>query len=146
VIRKALLAALVVVSLTGGGIAAADTQQSSLSAFVCQQASNPLNRVVGVTATMSPVAGTQRMVMRFQLLERLPGQWFHQVHGGDLGHWLHPNPSTLLQPWAVKKPVVNLDAPATYRFRVTFRWIGSAGVIASTTRLSQRCYQRPTAG
>jgi hypothetical protein len=142
--RKAVVLGVVLAGVTGSGVAAADTsQQASLGSFVCQQAANPLSRVVGVTATMRPVAGTQRMAIRFQLLERLPGQLFHYVHGGDLGHWLHPDPSTLVAPWAVKKPVVNLDAPATYRFRVTFRWIGPAGVIASATHLSQRCVQRP---
>ncbi len=143
-IRKALVFVVALATLAGGGVAAADTaKQASLGSFVCQQAANPLNRVVGVTATMRPVAGTQRMAIRFQLLERLPAELFHYVHGGDLGHWLHPDPPTLVAPWAVNKPVVNLDAPATYRFRVTFRWFGQTGLIASTTRLSQRCIQRP---
>jgi hypothetical protein len=143
VLRKALVSVLALAGVAGGGVAMArPSQQASLGSFVCQEASNPLNRVVGVTATMRPVPGTQRMVMRFQLLRQLPGMAFHQVSGGDLGRWLHPDPSTLVAPWAVNKPVVNLGAPASYRFRVSFRWIGATGVIATATRLSQRCDQR----
>jgi len=102
--------------------------------------------VIAVTATTRPLPGTQRMALRFQLLERLPGQWFHQVRGGDLGRWKHPNPPTFGQrpgdTWVVNKPVANLDAPAVYRFRVTFRWVAWSGAITRATRLSALCAER----
>jgi hypothetical protein len=140
------------ISLAGGVVPAAvgDTTQptphASLGAFVCRQAQDPLNRVVGVSATMRPLPGTERMELRFQLLQRLPGDRFHQIRGGDLGRWRHPDPPTFGQQpgdtWIVKKPVANLAAPAVYRFRVTFRWIGSSGVIGDVTRLSAMCNQQ----
>ena len=34
--------------------------------------------------------------------------------------------------WELTKPVVNLPAPALYRFRVRFRWIGSHGHVIAT--------------
>jgi subtilase family serine protease len=38
--------------------------------------------------------------------------------------------------------VVNLSGPATYKFRVTFRWLGSTGQVLSTAvQSSPACYQ-----
>jgi hypothetical protein len=134
VIRRAAIFVVALAGAVGGGVASARTSQpprvAALRGFVCQQAVNPLNRVIGVSAVMRPVPGTVRMELRFQLLERQPGQWLHVVHGGDLGRWRHPSPPTFGQnpgdTWIVNKPVANLDAPAIYRFRVTFRWTGAS--------------------
>jgi hypothetical protein len=44
--------------------------------------------------------------------------------------------------WIVNHPVVGLAAPATYRFRVSFRWIGSNGEqLSSAFQSSSNCYQ-----
>jgi hypothetical protein len=111
-------------------------QRASLSGFVCRRAHDSLNRVISVTATMRPVAGTDRMQLKFVLLQRLPGQWLHRVHGGDLGRWKVLSP----RPWAISKPVVNLPAPAVYRFRVGFRWLAASGrVIVMQTLLGPAC-------
>jgi hypothetical protein len=139
---------LAIAGLAGGAVPAtaaapAPSVPASLRGFVCRQAMTPLNRIVEVTATMRPLAGTERMSLRFQLFERLPGQWFHLVRGGDLGRWRHPNPPTFGQQpgdtWVVNKPVANLDSPAVYRFRVTFRWVGWSGSVTKAVRLSQLC-------
>src|SRR6202012_431334 len=45
--------------------------------------------------------------------------------------------------WRLNKTVLNLDAPATYQFRVVFRWTGANGrVLGSTGRLSRVCHQQ----
>ena len=51
---------------------------------------------------------------------------------GDLGVWITPTNPTLGQlprrrVESCSKPVVDLAAPAAYRFRVAFRWIGAHG-------------------
>ena len=118
--------------------ASANEPAASLGGFVCRPASNPLNRVVSITSTMRPLAGTQSMRLRFVLLQRIPGQVAHPVRGGDLGRW-HQAPS---ETWVFRKLVVNLPAPAFYRFRVSFVWLGpGGGVIGSQTLLGPRCYQ-----
>jgi hypothetical protein len=87
------------------------------------------------------------MAMRFQLLEKSASQHsWTQVSGGDLGRWITPENPTLGQRpgdrWIVKKQVVSLAAPATYRFRVGFRWTGAhARGLGTTTRLSRTCFQ-----
>ena len=120
--------------------AGANQLPASLSAFVCHTASNRLNRSIEVRGTMQPLPATANMKMRFELLQRLPGYAFRQVHGGDLGTWKFPRPP--LGKWAVIKQVVSLPAPAVYRFRVNFVWVGHAGqTIGSQTLLSPRCRQ-----
>jgi hypothetical protein len=44
--------------------------------------------------------------------------------------------------WIVNHPVVDLPAPAVYRFRVSYRWIGSNGQqLSSAVQTSSNCYQ-----
>ncbi len=97
---------------------------------------------------MRPVTGTQHMAMRFDLLmSSNDGSPPKVVSSGDLGVWITPKNPTLGQlpgdVWKLQKSVVNLAAPATYRFRVTFRWTGVGGhTLGTTVRYSHRCQQR----
>jgi len=99
---------------------------------------------------MRPVPGTERMALKFELLQREPHRrTFTEVPRGntDLGTWEHPSkPPTLgSRPgdyWKVKKPVVNLSSPAVYKFRVSFRWLNSSGKsLGTVVRQSQLCNQ-----
>jgi hypothetical protein len=145
--RRALLACVIslVAAAPAAALAPTSPPKASLQGFVCQRATNSLDRVIAVIAVMRPVPGTQRMEMRFVLQRRPAGIGsFTTVQGGDLGHWLQPKPPTLGQRtsdvWRLRKLVANLVGPATYRFRVTFRWSGSSGVaLDRTTLISEPC-------
>ncbi len=68
------------------------------------------------------------------------------MRGGDLNAWVNPTDPTLGRhpddKWNLIKQVVDLKAPATYRFRVSFRWIGAHGrVLGTATRNGPSCYQ-----
>lgn len=133
-------------STTASG-ATAPPAREQLSSFVCQKALDPPARAVSVQAVMRPVTGTSKMQMRFDLMRQsTSGGPFRLVRGRLLGSWISPQNPTLGQRpgdvWIVKHPVVDLPAPATYRFRVTFRWTGSSGQqLASAVQLSANCYQ-----
>jgi hypothetical protein len=95
---------------------------------------------------MRPVPHTLKKAIRFQLLTKTAHQPWAQVRSGDLGTWLNPvQPGLGQRPgdvWAISHPITDLPAPAVYRFRVTFRWIGvHARVLAVRTLLSQKCTQ-----
>ncbi len=144
-----LLALIVsVAGLAGAAPAAASggaPPRAALSGPVCETASDPLSRVISVTSTMRPMSGTQSMRMRFELLERTPGQMFRPVKGGDLGRWHHAPTET----WVVTKLVANLPAPAAYRFRVSYVWVGRSGnAIGTQTLLGPTCREpnQPPAG
>lgn len=127
---------------------ASPTQRAELQDLVCQRAADPVGRGVTITAAMRPVSGTSRMALKFDL-ERRPGRAgpFNVLRGHDLGRWVYPtNPPTLGQlagdVWMLKHNVVNLRGPDYYRFRVSFRWLGSDGrVLGQAVRLSPLCYQ-----
>ena len=147
--RRALAGCLIACGIAAAPAAGAISTPSraTLTGFVCERAPDPLDRALAVTAVMRPAPGTQRMAMRFVLLRRPSGGSFSPLPGRDLGRWLTPNPATLGQrptdTWKLDKLVVNLTAPAAYRFRVTFRWTGASGaVLGRTTLQSPICVQR----
>jgi hypothetical protein len=96
---------------------------------------------------MRPVSGTRSLEVRFDLQSRASGaSGFTAVSGRDLGRWLSPSNHSLgSRPgdvWIFNKPVVGLPAPATYRFRIGFRWLNRHHrVIASATRTTASCRQ-----
>src|SRR5437588_561385 len=137
-------------ALAGGGTAAAVSAASPharLTGFTCHRALQPRDRMVAITAVMRPVPATHRMHLRFVLLRQWRrGGGFAEVSGGDLDRWKSPPDATLGEHpgdvWRLRKPVLNLAAPATYRFRVTFRWTGAHGRrLSETDRFSRICYQ-----
>lgn len=121
--------------------------RAQLKGFDCRHALDPQDRQVSVKAVMRPLPGTQKLQLKFDLLAATAGAPSVAIHGGDLGVWSGPRNPTLGQlpgdVWNYVKTVVDLNAPATYQFRVAFRWIGAGGKsLGSTVRLSKRCRQR----
>jgi len=134
----------------GSGTAAAGTTpppNDQLRAFVCQKALDPPARAVSVQAVMRPVTGTAKMQMKFDLLRQIkPHTRFVAVRGRGLSSWISPTDPTLGQQpgdvWILTHPVVNLAAPATYKFKVAFRWIGAQSQTLGTDALtSPSCYE-----
>jgi hypothetical protein len=142
----AVVACVLALALGSAGAGAATPSTTQLRTFQCQHAFDPATRAVSVQAVMRPVAQTSKMQMKFGLLRQKPGRTFVAIRGRNLGSWITPQDATLGQNpadvWVVNHPVVNLLAPATYKFRVSFRWIGSAGQVLSTAvQTSPTCYQ-----
>lgn len=88
------------------------------------------------------------MSLRFELLTktRSTGPWA-SVSGGDLGHWVSPANPTLGQRagdvWVLHKSVIDLAAPASYRYKVSFRWIDAhQHTLGSAIKWSGTCMQR----
>ncbi len=134
----------------GSGTAAATTTvqpNDQLRSLVCQKALDPPARAVSIQAVMRPVTGTSKMQMKFELLRSTkPHPRFVSVRGRGLGSWISPTDPTLGQQagdvWILTHPVVNLAAPATYKFRVTFKWLGSDGqTLGTAIQSSPTCYQ-----
>jgi hypothetical protein len=145
--RRLLLAAatLAAGSVLPTTLAHGADSHTSLKDFACHPAVKPARRVVSVTAVMRPIQGTSRLAMRFQLLGTKSGQ-VTSVHGGDLGNWISPSPTTVGQQpgdvWILKHPVTGVPVGTTYRFRVTFRWIAAGGrTITTSARTTVGCWQ-----
>lgn len=119
--------------------------RASLRAFECQRALDPPSRGISVQSVMRPIPGTERLAVRFQLLRRQAGSTV-LVRAGDLDTWVSPENPTLGQRagdvWQLTKSVADLAAPADYRFRVSFRWLGRHGrILGYASRLTAQCPQ-----
>jgi hypothetical protein len=148
--RFLLLLALLALPAASGGPAAATAKgppRYDLTSFACQRALDPPRRSVSVKAVMRPVPGTRKLSLRFDVLETAAGATRSLTGVGDLGIWLSPHDPTLGRLsgdlWELNKTVSNLDAPASYRFRVTFRWLGAHDkVLATAVAQTGSCAQR----
>jgi hypothetical protein len=143
----ALAASFTVAAGADGAATQPPPPRAHLRTFVCQHALDPGAREISVVAVMRPLHGTEQMAMRFDLLSRSkPSGGLSALRGPELGSWISPPDPTLgRQPgdvWNLSHPVDNLVAPATYHFRVMFRWTGAHGrVLGTAVRLSPPCYQ-----
>jgi CARDB len=140
-----LAAAIAAAAMMAPAGAEGATGDAYLRGFACHRALDPTKRSVTVTAVMGTIAGTQRLQMRFQLLERT-AQGQVLIHGGDLGQWISPTTPTLGQhpsdKWVVNHPVTGVPVPGSYRFKVWFRWIGAGGqVLGGTQKATTSCRQ-----
>ncbi|MHB1569078.1 MAG: hypothetical protein ACYC0H_07720 [Solirubrobacteraceae bacterium] len=144
-----LTAAVGAAVLAGAAMAQAApvaSPRAALTGFSCDRSLAARRRSASVVAVMRPLAGTQSMAIRFDLLERAPGAAPADVQSGDLGVWISPSDPTLGSlpgdVWRLSEPVSGLDAPAGYQFRVSFRWTGAQGrVLGVAVRYSRRCWQ-----
>jgi hypothetical protein len=143
-------AVILLLALVGSSVANASVTapRAHLRNFVCQRALDPAQRTVSVDAQMRPIAHTQKMAIRFDLVARIKSaSSYSTIHGGDLGTWVSPadQPTLGQRPgdvWLISHPVAGLPAPATYRYRVTFRWSGDHGhVLATRVITSEKCFQ-----
>jgi hypothetical protein len=146
-VGAAAVCALALGTGTAGAAQSPTPSNDQLRAFVCQTALDPPARAVSVQAVMRPLAGTAKMQMKFELMRQTKAEpRFVSVHGRGLDTWISPADPTLGQRpgdvWILNHPVVNLAAPATYKFRVTFKWTGAQGqTLGTATQSSPTCYQ-----
>ena len=141
------LAMSVLLLLPSAVLGSSTLPRAQLRAFTCQRALDPANRSVSVTAVMRPMAQTRRLQVKFDLLvARGMAAPRKLVRAGDLGVWINPKNATLGRlpgdVWNLQKPVVELAAPATYRFRVQFRWLGAhRHLLGTAVHYSRSCRQ-----
>lgn len=107
----------------------------------CQTAGEQVERSATFAGEMTTIAGTARMAMRIELLERAPGETgYHPVLAPGVGVWRAADPG--VKTYKHLEQVTNLAAPAYYRALITFRWDGAHGrVLRREERRSPRCAQ-----
>lgn len=125
------------------GTPALVASHTKLTGFVCRRALRPIDRSISATAVIRPISGTVKLAVNFRLLRRSPTGVVINVHGAGLGTWLTKSiQSRPQEAWRVIHTVSYLSAPATYRLKVSYRWVGAGGrVIAHGARRSRRCRQ-----
>jgi len=98
-------------------------------------------RSVTFVGEMTAVAGTVRMQMRIDVLERGPhDERFRAITYPGLGQWLRS--SSGVKTYRNFSKVTDLSAPAVYRAAVHYRWLGAKGRVVRTLYLrTPRCEQ-----
>src|SRR3954462_7259546 len=107
----------------------------------CITGPTPAARTATFTARMPATAGTNRMWMRFDLLQRMAGQTgFAPVRLPAWGVWERSERGR--SAFIFTKKVRGLRAPGAYRARVRFRWYDARGRIQRRAqRVTQTCRQ-----
>ena len=142
--RTLVHGALVLVALGGAAAparAAADKVALGVKLTSCTIGEDPAHRAATFTASMPRLSGTQRMQMRFRLLQRrgTKGE-FKPVSIPSWGGWEKSEPGR--PGFIYTKRIDYLVAPAAYKAVVTFRWLDADGhAQRTTTRSAGTCVQ-----
>jgi CARDB len=135
---------LIVPAMLALAVPASATAQRRYTAPViaCHQGLTPDQRYLDVRAAMQAVHGTVRMAVRFDLRERTPATAgvFQSRPAPDLGVWLKSKRG--VNPYTYDQTIKGLDAPASYKMRVGFRWYGAHNhVLRTAHRFTRVCSQ-----
>lgn len=107
----------------------------------CRSSLQLLDRKFDLAAHMRAIPGTKRMGIRFDLFEHRPGHpGFTAVRAPSFGVWLLSNRSAATFNYI--RQINGLDAPASYRVIVGFRWYGKHGkVLRTSAHVTKACRQ-----
>lgn len=139
------LATLFLLGFSAGAVpaAAAPDRVVSLKAALatCETGATAVERFAVFKASMPRVKRAERMELRFDLLQRRPGDDdFVRLAVPKFGVWERAEPR--VSAFLVAKRVNALAAPATYRVLVRFRWFAADGsVLRRSERRSKVCRQ-----
>jgi hypothetical protein len=148
-VRRSPAIVLLLVALTAatGSAAAEDAppvQPPALAAAVesCATSALPAGRVVSFVGSMPAIAGAERLRMRFDLERLRPGErrWWPIRGARGFGAWERSEPGRA--GFVFHKRVDGLQAPASYRAWVRFRWEAADGrLVRSAQRRTAACAQ-----
>jgi CARDB protein len=106
----------------------------------CATGTRTASRSATFTASMPAISGTTRMWIRFDLLQRAPGEdEYSVVRVPGWGRWERSRSDRTA--FIYTKKVQGLRA-GSYRARVRFRWYADARLQRSRTRTTRTCRQR----
>jgi CARDB len=117
-----------------------------VSVPVCHSDVAPLDRRITWVGQMDSIRPGNRMEMRFDVYVKTPTEpaW-KLVTAPDLGIWNRAKAGTTQ--YKFRQKAVNLSAPASYKARVTFRWLGPGKgdktVKVKTSKVCQQTDPRP---
>jgi len=135
----ALICTLLVAGLAFA--APAHAASSGVKIVGCESALDPAGRAATFEGRMKVRKHARKMQMRFTLQTRTPeGPAWHKLAASGFGKWLTSDPG--VGRYVYTKHVVALEAPASYRTLVRFRWLDADGDrVASAKATSAVCRQ-----
>ena len=136
--KRLLLTPVLVLSLAAPA-AAEDKPSLGVKLTDCTTSLDAAGRAAAFTATMPAADGATGLAMRFVLQQRDGALW-RKVAVPGWNRYEKADPGAA--GFAYSKRIEQLDAPATYRAQVTFRWTSAEGrVVRRAVRTSSSCRQ-----
>jgi hypothetical protein len=130
-------------ALVGALEGTATKPDASATLEQCITAGTATERAATFAGEMNAIAGTARMEIRIDVLERLPGELsYRAVSAPGLGVWTSSSPGVKI--YKSLNKVTNLAAPAFYRGAVRFRWLNAKGRVLKMLELRTRRCEQPT--
>jgi CARDB len=135
-----LIAALVAAALALGA-APGHAASSGVKMLGCESALDPAARSATFEGRMRVRKGARKMQMRFTLQTRTAEDpTWRKLPASGFGKWLTSDPG--VGRYVYTKHIVALEAPASYRAQVRFRWLDADGDrVASARSTSAVCRQ-----
>lgn len=140
--RKRGLAPLLVAATALGALAApAQAAFPSVKVEECRTGKTPEMRYAAFLSRMRAVKGTERMAMRFRLLEHTPGSGEPRVVSApSLNLWRKSR--TGVRDFSYEQTIKGLSSGVTYSVSVQYRWYDADGDVIRRSKLeSGTCVQ-----
>jgi hypothetical protein len=146
--RKAVNAAVLAACLAGGSLVPAHAtptnpaglETASPLAWVKVSSCSRFDHTAAFYARVHRLAGTDRMAMRFTLLERSADEDYGPVRAPGLGRWRKSKPG--VRAFGYRQRVRGLADGSLYRMQVDFRWYDADGeLLRRSRRRSRVCSQ-----
>jgi hypothetical protein len=138
--RRLVTFTLLALALAAPGQAQAAFKQPSSQVLECKSSDAGETRSATFQGRMLAIAGTDRMLMRFTLMERFGDEKLHPVRLPKLKAWQSSKPG--IKDFRYKQIVTGLQGGGEYRMFVDFRWLDADGnLLRKKRRLSGVCRQ-----
>src|SRR5215212_3748752 len=106
----------------------------------CRSGDAAETRTATFMGRMRAAAGTDRMLMRFTLMERFGDEKLHALAVPELKAWRSSKPG--VRDFRYKQTVTGLQGGGEYRVAIDFRWLDADGnLLRKARRLSGACRQ-----
>lgn len=138
--RRLASFAVLGLALVLAGPAHARVKTPSAKVVECRSSDAAETRTATFSGRMRAMKGTERMAMRFTLMERFGDEKLQAVDFPELRAWRFSKPG--VRDFRFKQTVTALQGGGEYRMRVEYRWLDSAGnLVRKTQRTSGPCRQ-----
>jgi hypothetical protein len=138
--RRLVTSVALCLALIVPGQAQAAFKQSSSKVIACQTGDAGTARSATFLGRMKSIPGTDRMLMRFTLMEQFGDAKLNPVSVPELRAWRSAKPG--IKDFRYKQTVTGLQGGGEYRASIDFRWLDKDGnLLRKSRRLSAACKQ-----
>jgi len=138
--RRLAIFAVLALALAAPGQAQAAFKLPSSKVLECKSGDSTESRSATFMGRMRSIPATDRMLMRFTLMERFGDEKLHPVKLPELKAWHSSKPG--IRDFRYRQTVTALQGGGEYRMSIDFRWLDADGnLLRKSRRVSGACRQ-----